>query len=622
MPTGTRNAKVSIGGDTTGLTRALAKSKGDLTKWSRDVKVQVGGALRGSFQGLGAIAGFTGLGSIALAARETKAWNDRLVALQQTTGLTRAQILRMNDAIQETATRTGVQQTDLLAGIEKFQEVTGEATKFTSVLGDMANVATATNAKMEDIAATAAAVSQALGVTSGEMGRVFDVLAVQGDRGAVELKNLASMMPQLAAMASKFQTQGVEGVAEWGAVMQVVKRGTGTASEALTQTVDLAAALLTHWEKLEKHGVKIFSDKEHKKTRDFLTIVDEINKKIPRAELARPDIMGSRKEALFALDSITKYRGELESLRSTADKTGAIVRKNQDYNASSTAQFNRAMASLHKTANDLFMTSLPGLASAFERVAAALKWMVDHQAAVISMLIAWKAASAAISLAGAGAAAAGVAGAGAQLSLPGIAGGAAATTGILGVGGTSIGALAGAGVAGIATIVSGVLAAGAGGYAAGSLLYGATPQVEAAGMDRRAYENPYSPYQARRRYAMGLDTMRLSESEAIDYAKNPGAAPGIEERFQQSIGRPGSAAALYPGGGARPGETARGYIGRQSASAADAIAQEQVRILGQIAMLLQNRAAERTAAIIVDLQTVNDKLMMSVKNSKQRRRAP
>jgi Phage-related minor tail protein len=619
-----REAKVRIGGDISGLNAALGRAKGNLKTWSRDVKTEVGGALRGAFQGLSTIAGFTGIGGIALAIRETKLFNDRLVALQQTTGMTRGQILGMNQALQATAVATGIQQTDLLAGIEKFQEVTGEAGKFTSALGDMANVSTATNAKMADIAATAAAASQNLGVTSGELLKMFDILAVQGDRGAVELKDMATMMPQLAAAASRFATQGVKGVAEWGAVMQVVRRGTGSSAEALTQTVDLSGELLTRWRELEHAGVSVFSDKAHTQAKDFLTIVDEISRVIPRAELSK--VMGLRKEALFAYDAIVKYRKELASFATTADKTGAIVKKNDVYMASSTAQFNLALASIHKTANDLMMGALPGLASAFQMVASSLKWIGDHKDIAIAAFAAWKLAPSALSGLGSKGGASG--------ALGGLAGTGGATPvfvtnlGAGGMGGAGMGGVAGAATAaqgGLAKLNRGldaaskILFAFGIGYAAGGLI------ADAAGLNSTGTSMDAADYKKYGQFSADMERDRVHRALFGEEAGEFGGkfqGPMGEALYDAATRAKGSAAKFHPEATGLGDESEADFVKRTRhlidvKSAPDAIMTK----LSDLVAVLRERlpgAIEKVTEVHID----GEKVATAVAKGKGRRRAP
>src|ERR1051325_7603157 len=111
-----RDAFIRLGVDSgSHLDGTLTTASGKLKKWGGKVAGDLKNTLRGAFDGLGDIAGFGGIASLGAAARETKIWNDRLVALQQTTGLTRAKILQMNAQIQTTAVSMGTSQDNLLS---------------------------------------------------------------------------------------------------------------------------------------------------------------------------------------------------------------------------------------------------------------------------------------------------------------------------------------------------------------------------------------------------------------------------------------------------------------------------------------------------------------------------
>ena len=92
-------------------------------------------------------------------------------------------MLQFNTALQATAAATGAQQDDLLAGAEKYQELTGRFGEFEAALDSFAKVQVATGASMESLATTAAALSDNLHVDPGQMLQVFDILASQGKIG-------------------------------------------------------------------------------------------------------------------------------------------------------------------------------------------------------------------------------------------------------------------------------------------------------------------------------------------------------------------------------------------------------------------------------------------------------
>lgn len=596
-----RRAKVAIGGDTRALEAALGKSRNKLKAWALGVKNDVTGALSGAFGGLGSIVGFAGLGSIAVAAKDTLEWQRRLVALQQSTGLSRLEILKMNSAIQETAQATGVQQTELLTGIETFQAITGEAQKFSNKLTDFAKIAKATSAPMLSIATTAAALSQNLGVLPDQFLKSFDVLARQGDVGAVEFKDMSGLVAELTATFRRFQTKGVPAVAEMGAMLQVVRHGAGDASQAATQLESLLAAIPHHWEKIAKFGVNVWADKGKTQLKDVLEIVDEIAKKVPVSKLGKA--IGERQEAIIAFETIRQNREELRKLMDTSSMGGTINRKAAIYDADVIARFDKALASLKATATDLMLKALPDLASAFEKVAAALKWMIDHKAEVLTMLIAWKAASAAIALGTMGTAAAGAAAGAGPAVAAGIGGRIA-----LGVGG---------GAAGFGGMFAAATAALAAGFEAGMLITDATDSSGNSALDRISAldaKNPHSDFSLRRR-ALEM-TGRPYTPEALYSASAPGGMTNREEAWFQTVThQPGSAARFFPGetGRQKEGESAADYANRQDA---EVIFRPLLNALARLTLALNKEPAPVTATIDAE------KVSVQVKNSRNRRRSP
>lgn len=93
-------------------------------------------------------------------------------------------------------------------------------------------VATAANAEVADIAATAFALSDALKVPADQMETALAGLVTAGKLGRFELNNMAREFPSLTAQMEKLKIEGMEAVATLGAGLQVAMKGASDPAQA------------------------------------------------------------------------------------------------------------------------------------------------------------------------------------------------------------------------------------------------------------------------------------------------------------------------------------------------------------------------------------------------------
>lgn len=259
---------------------------------------------------------------------------------------------------------TGIAQEELLRGAAAYVALTGDAEGATSATALFAKVALATGASMEDISSTAAALKQNLKIDPKDFEAAFSALNVQGKEGAVELKDLASELAGLAPTFSQFKGgTGVTGLADLGAALQVVRQGFGSTSEAATGLQSLMVALVKNAGKFKKAGIQVF-EKDGKTVKNFLDIVDEIQKKGFNAT-ALTKLFG-RDEARRAFQQIVDNRDQVEKLGVAAKDTDSINRDAATFQESSSARINKSLNSLKIELMSLGAAVLPGVAKAFE----------------------------------------------------------------------------------------------------------------------------------------------------------------------------------------------------------------------------------------------------------------
>lgn len=321
--------------------------------------------------------GIGSLGAIAVAGRGVLNFERGLTRLQISSGKTRGEILALKDSIFKGGKTLGVDPDAFLGGAQKFTEMTGNLDGFIASMTDLGKVSKATGSDMESIAATSAALATNMNIAGEDFGRAFDVLVSQGKAGAVELKDLAGLLPGITPLFSQFGDQGVEGLAELGAFLQITKEGFGSAQEAATGMSALMGAIIKNSKKLK--GVKVFEKVGGvKKLRSLKDIVFEIGESKLAKDPGKLLKALGRKEAYSALIKILdKGRGSFDSLSDSTKAAGTVQKDFQTFMDSTAGRIDVAQAKLKQAFNKALVDNIESIAKAVSGLAKAIGFLAD-----------------------------------------------------------------------------------------------------------------------------------------------------------------------------------------------------------------------------------------------------
>lgn len=219
----------------------------------------------------------------------------------------------------------GVTADQLADGAARFVQMTGDLATARSSLRDFATIAMASGASVEDVAGTAAAISQQFGITDpGQIRDVLSALLFQGKAGAFELRDAASLFPRLAAAGASFGLdKGVGGIRTLGGLTQIARSGTGSGEQAATAVESMLTRLKTEAGKLESQGVKVY---DKGKVRDLPDILVESIAKLGGTDIKRKNAALSQvygEQGIRAInplvaqyqDAFTKSKGKSDQER-------------------------------------------------------------------------------------------------------------------------------------------------------------------------------------------------------------------------------------------------------------------------------------------------------------------
>lgn len=167
-----------------------------------------------------------------------------------------------------------------IEGMQAFVSTTGDLQTAREVIGELGVLSRATGTDFNDMVAAAGEVSAKLGdiPDKGEaVLRVMRGLAGQGKLGAVEIKNVATEMANVGAVAGAFEGPAADNMIIIGAMMQEARQrgGAKTAAVAANSVATFASYVTSQKgiKNLAAGGVQPWADKEHTKVLNPETII-------------------------------------------------------------------------------------------------------------------------------------------------------------------------------------------------------------------------------------------------------------------------------------------------------------------------------------------------------------
>lgn len=304
-------------------------------------------------------AGGLGVGSIGAAAlgaalvstaKDSLAFEESLIRLDVSARGTMGTMEQIQDQILKVSNATGVSKESLAEGSAAFVALTGDGKTAAQVMDVFARTQVATGAAMEDIVASAAAISQQLGVQGPEFERMFSILIAGGKAGKIELKDMAGLMASLSASFKQFGgSSGLGGAATIGAAFQVAAQNFGSASEAATGLEALMGSIIQNAKKLKKAGVDVFDGAGNLKSlQDIVTAMS--NKNFGPTKLI--ELLG-RKEAFKTFQALRDNRRTWDDITASTMKATDVA---DDYAKVSEARAVRAKKAWNQLKNE--MTSI------------------------------------------------------------------------------------------------------------------------------------------------------------------------------------------------------------------------------------------------------------------------
>lgn len=188
--------------------------------------------LRGEMMGTaisGAVAAAPILASISIAAGFQEKMRDTRI----TGGMSAGEESELSGVARQSAKKFNQTQDEVANGISVL--VAGgisNVAQLKAYAPVMAKAAAATKSSMDDVGATAIAMSNSLRIGAKDFESSFTMLAYAGKKGQFEVRDMAKWLPNLAPQFAALGITGKRAVAEIGASLQVARMGAGSNDEA------------------------------------------------------------------------------------------------------------------------------------------------------------------------------------------------------------------------------------------------------------------------------------------------------------------------------------------------------------------------------------------------------
>lgn len=214
---------------------------------------------------------------------------------------------------------------DITTGLEVLVAQGRNLKDSLELLPSIAKTAAASGATVEDIAKSADSVATNFKVAGREMQAAFDIMAAGGKAGQFELKDMARYVPSLGPAASAIGFNGTKGLADLVAMLQVMRKGSGTAEEAVSSMNNILAKMESDKTTKNFKALGVDSEKAFKKARkegrNLVEVFEELAHKALKGDRSRLGELIDDMEFKRGVQALMTYRGEWQKLSDTMQRT-------------------------------------------------------------------------------------------------------------------------------------------------------------------------------------------------------------------------------------------------------------------------------------------------------------
>ena len=353
MPRGERNANINVRLRDKKLRSDRRRVERQLKETGKSAGKKLGGGFRTA---LGSIATFGTVGGLASIGKEALDFERSFTRLDIQAGKG-FDASAFRSSIDDISMSMGVGKTQVLGMATAIVNLEGAAGLTTEKLDVLTRASVATGSSMEDMAGIGFALRNAFDIKEAdELEASLSRLINIGKQGSVPLNELNAVLQQQATTFAKVSAAGAEGAAQFAALVQVGRKGAGSASEVGTQIKALIDNLATAAPKLKAFGVNVQTVGKDgvKNFKPIGTILDDIGKsRLMKDETLLARVFGSS-EARKLLQTVKANRAEFDGLIESSRGALDVQQDSDKFLQSSAGRVDKALIKIKASFQEAF----------------------------------------------------------------------------------------------------------------------------------------------------------------------------------------------------------------------------------------------------------------------------
>lgn len=256
--------------------------------------------------------------------------------------------------IRRISSETGLGAMEVLKAGRAYADLAGAGAFTMEKMSLIARAAQASGAQVSDMASLMFTLTENMKVPPSDLEDTIGGLVNQAKDGSIHFKELAQELVALGPVYSQFGVQGRQGAIQLGAMMQVARRGFGSASEAGTGVLRILRSLPQHASKFRKFGVEVFKPGSKTDLDTFDNIFNKIrNSKLKMDREALIKAFG-RTEGERFYQLLVMANDEYQKLIDAGKMNGVVTRDLGTYVESTAGRMDTAMQRLKNAVAEAF----------------------------------------------------------------------------------------------------------------------------------------------------------------------------------------------------------------------------------------------------------------------------
>ncbi|MEG3182115.1 phage tail tape measure protein [Sphingomonas sp. LT1P40] len=249
--------------------------------------------------------------------------------IAQKADLSREAAARMGNTVLDIAAKANQLPEAIREGIDTLSGFGLDPRQALQMMQPIGRAATAYKAQIADLSAAAFAANDNLKVPVEQTGRVIDIMAAAGKRGAFEVKDMAQYFPALTAASQALGQKGAPAVADLAAALQVARKGAGNSETAATNVANVLQKISSPQtiKAFKKFGIDLPASlkKAYADGKTPLEAIAELTKKATGGDLSKIGFLFEDAQVQAGLRPLIQNMEEYRSIREAAMASGGTV---------------------------------------------------------------------------------------------------------------------------------------------------------------------------------------------------------------------------------------------------------------------------------------------------------